>query len=112
MTKTEKSIREKLEFLYRKKEAEKTLAGVKDLLEKYKKSIPKKSFDFTEKDVVLITYGDSFIKPEENPLKTLGNFLNTRLSRLVTIVHILPFFPYSGSTNLKLMISPRIEYQR
>ena len=41
MTKTEKSIREKLEFLYRKKEAEKTHAGVNDLLAKYKKSMPK-----------------------------------------------------------------------
>ena len=103
MTKTEKSIREKLEFLYRKKEAEKTLAGVKDLLEKYKKSIPKKSFNFTEKDVVLITYGDSFIKPDENPLKTLGDFLNTRLSSLVTIVHILPFFPYSSDDGFSVI---------
>lgn len=103
MTKTEKSIREKLEFLYRKKETQKTYAGVNDLLAKYKKSIPKKSFNFTEKDVVLITYGDSFLKPEENPLKTLGDFLNTQLRSLVTIVHILPFFPYSSDDGFSVI---------
>ena len=51
MTKNEKTILKKLEFLYKKKAAEKTLAGVKELLSKYKTTIQIKDLQFSEKDV-------------------------------------------------------------
>lgn len=49
-----------------------------------------------EKDVWVITYGDSVHTPEEAPLKTLQNFLNGPLKGMLTGVHILPFFPFSS----------------
>ena len=51
---------------------------------------------WSQKDAVLITYGDTLQCPEERPLKALRRFLKKRLKGLVNAVHILPFFPYSS----------------
>lgn len=46
-----------------------------------------------ERDVVLITYGNSLHKPGEKPLRTLHRFMHNRLADIINCVHILPFFP-------------------
>jgi sucrose phosphorylase len=56
---------------------------------------------WTEKDAVLITYGDSIELKEgqkitEPPLKTLHKFLSGPLKESFNSVHILPFYPYSS----------------
>lgn len=103
MNTDEKAIKKKLQFLYGEKIAEKTREKLNKLISKYEKIIPRKSFDFNEKDVVLITYGDSFLKSGEKPLRVLGEFLNTYLSDTITIVHILPFFPYSSDDGFSVI---------
>ncbi|NLX35646.1 MAG: sugar phosphorylase [Chloroflexi bacterium] len=50
----------------------------------------------TERDVVLITYGDQVREPGIKPLRSLGEFAAERLQGLVSTVHILPFCPYSS----------------
>jgi len=52
--------------------------------------------DWSEKDVVLITYGSSIRTDNEIPLRTLKNFLKEQLSGIISSVHILPFFPYTS----------------
>ena len=49
-----------------------------------------------ERDIALITYGDSVRKEGENPLATLSSFVDMHLSAIVSIVHILPFFPWTS----------------
>ena len=51
---------------------------------------------FSQKDVVLITYGDSLNREGEVPLETLSKFSNQYLKGLFSTIHILPFFPYSS----------------
>lgn len=51
---------------------------------------------WSEKSTMLITYGDTILKDNEQPLKTLHNFLNTHLKNIINSVHILPFFPFSS----------------
>ncbi|MFC0877068.1 sugar phosphorylase [Saccharicrinis sp. FJH2] len=51
---------------------------------------------WNEKDIFLITYGDTFLKEEEIPLKTLHYFLVRHFKNIFSTVHILPFFPYSS----------------
>ena len=51
---------------------------------------------WSQDDVVLITYGDSIQSSTHNPLQTLHEFLNTYLADAVSMVHILPFFPWSS----------------
>ncbi|MCG7993299.1 MAG: sugar phosphorylase [Candidatus Thiodiazotropha lotti] len=49
-----------------------------------------------EKDSVLICYGDSIQYPGMTPLASLKQFLDKRLNGVFSMVHILPFFPYSS----------------
>jgi sucrose phosphorylase len=51
---------------------------------------------WSEKDVVLITYGNSIRKADERPLHTLYRFLFNRLADTISCVHILPFFPFTS----------------
>ena len=51
---------------------------------------------WSHRDVVLITYGDSVQSSAEPPLKTLHDFLNRYLNDGISMVHILPFFPWSS----------------
>lgn len=49
-----------------------------------------------EQDIMLITYGDSVQYPGMKPLAGLKQFLDRRLHNVFSMVHILPFFPYSS----------------
>jgi len=51
---------------------------------------------FTEKDIILITYGDLILGVEASPLATLAKFCKTYLEGTINTLHILPFFPYSS----------------
>ncbi len=51
---------------------------------------------FTEKDVILITYGDAIRSPGKKPLPALSDLVNVFFGRLINTIHILPFFPYSS----------------
>lgn len=51
---------------------------------------------WNEKDVVLITYGDSVRKENEAPLQTLRDFCNQRLRGAIKVVHLLPFYPWTS----------------
>ncbi|MEJ2387375.1 MAG: sugar phosphorylase [Chromatiaceae bacterium] len=49
-----------------------------------------------EREVVLITYANSLQSPGAPPLRSLKYFLETYLAESVSLVHVLPFFPYSS----------------
>ncbi|MCG2725375.1 MAG: sugar phosphorylase [Elusimicrobia bacterium] len=57
----------------------------------------------TQKDSVLIVYGDNFIKKGEKPLKTLLRFLDTYAKDGINRAHILPFFPYSSDDGFSVI---------
>ena len=50
----------------------------------------------SEKDSILITYGDQIQAPGEATLQTLADILGERLTGIISSVHLLPFFPYSS----------------
>ncbi|MBN1985992.1 MAG: sugar phosphorylase, partial [Prolixibacteraceae bacterium] len=58
---------------------------------------------WNEKDIVLITYGDSIKKEGEVPLQTLKIFLDENLKEQLSVVHILPFFPYSSDDGFSVI---------
>ena len=52
---------------------------------------------FTQKDMVLITYGDLIEGEQHNPLASLAYFVERpQLRGIFNTIHILPFFPYSS----------------
>ena len=46
-----------------------------------------------EKEIVLITYGDTLRRANQAPLKTLHTFVHRHLHKLISTIHFLPFFP-------------------
>ncbi|MGI2168941.1 sugar phosphorylase [Shewanella sp. MF05960] len=50
---------------------------------------------WSEKDTIMITYGDSVLQQGERPLTTLSQFIDSYVG-CINGVHILPFFPYSS----------------
>ncbi|WP_299662704.1 sugar phosphorylase [uncultured Psychromonas sp.] len=58
---------------------------------------------WSQQDVVMITYGDSLLKPNEKPLVTLKHFMDNYLGDTVNSVHILPFFPYSSDDGFSVI---------
>lgn len=51
---------------------------------------------WSEKDVVLITYGDTVHAEGESPLRTLRTFCTRHLKGAFSTVHVLPFFPWTS----------------
>ena len=57
---------------------------------------PKHAPDLTERDAMLIAYGDHVRAPNVPPLRTLGKVCETYLGDAVPCLHILPFYPYTS----------------
>jgi len=51
---------------------------------------------WSQRDAVLITYGNSITDGVHKPLDLLHDFLTTHLEGVVNGVHILPFFPFTS----------------
>ena len=50
----------------------------------------------TQRDCLLITYGDQILDPAMSPLQALGAFAERHWSGVVSGLHILPFYPSSS----------------
>ncbi|MGJ8697421.1 MAG: sugar phosphorylase [Verrucomicrobiaceae bacterium] len=50
---------------------------------------------WSEKDVTVITYGDSILG-EDAPLRVLKGFLDRHLGGVLSTVHVLPYFPWTS----------------
>lgn len=58
---------------------------------------------WSENDIIAITYGDSIRKNNELPLETLHNFFKEYLHDIISIVHILPFYPFSSDDGFSVI---------
>ncbi len=88
-----KEIKSILSGIYTPEEINFLEDGIKKLWIKYKNIHKPVDFNLTEKDVVLITYGDQVFRKGEAKLQTLNKLLLNKLKNEISIVHILPFFP-------------------
>ncbi len=57
---------------------------------------PGRSQRWSPEDVLLIAYADSIKDDNEYPLQSLRRFLKSHFDELISIVHLLPFFPYTS----------------
>ena len=51
---------------------------------------------WSENDIILISYPNSIVEDKRKPLVTLKKFLDRHCVDMISIVHILPFFPSSS----------------
>ena len=64
---------------------------------------------WSEKDVVLITYGDTVFEEGERPLRTLRSFCSRHLKDAVSTVHVLPFCPWSSDDGFSVKDYRRVD---
>ncbi len=57
----------------------------------------------TERDAILITYGDQVTEPGKPPLQTLAEVLDKYVRDAIAGVHLLPFFPYSSDDGFSVI---------
>ena len=97
-----KEISAHLRELYGEDDGQKAFDAIYDLFGKYRRDVPS-SHALSEKDIVLITYGDQVQREGEKPLVTLKTFLDRYLHALVDTVHILPFYPFSSDDGFSVI---------
>ena len=54
-------------------------------------------------EIVLITYADSITSDSRTPLETLKYFADQYLAGRISMIHILPFFPYSSDDGFSVI---------
>ncbi|WP_437615377.1 alpha-amylase family glycosyl hydrolase [Erwinia sp. V71] len=62
-----------------------------------------------EKDVVLITYADQFRESEAPTLATFSRFYQQHLRNTFSLVHLLPFFPWSSDDGFSVIDYHRVD---
>jgi sucrose phosphorylase len=95
----DKRLLDHLAFLYGEERASELLPRLHGLINHHIELRQGKRLEiprWDEKDSVLIAYGDSVQFPGMTPLASLKRFLDRRLNGVFSLVHILPFFPYSS----------------
>ena len=100
-------ITKHLNFLYGEARARQILPHLEQKLSNFSARHPQlreiTNPKLSEKDSVLITYGDQISEPGAAPLKTLAEFLAKEIQDLITIIHILPFYPYSSDDGFSVI---------
>lgn len=98
-----KEIINHLTFLYGEDNAPRIYERVQMLLGKYDTRTPLRGGELTERDSLLITYGDQIQAPNKKPLKTLNEFCRQYLSNTVSGIHILPFYPWTSDDGFSVV---------
>lgn len=115
-------ILDHLAFLYGADAADEIAARLFALLEAFseahpslREDVPDASERLTERDAILITYGDQIMaghntaEPGRPTLQTLAEVLETYAKGAITGVHILPFFPYSSDDGFSVIDYARVD---
>ena len=100
----EKRIAGRISTIYGEDSVEEITKNILRYIEEHKakrtRSVTGPYWSYT--DVVLITYGDTIQSATRPPLQTLRSFLNRYLATEFSMVHILPFFPYSSDDGFSI----------
>lgn len=58
---------------------------------------------WSEKDILLICYGDSITQQDKPPLESLHNFACRHLKESISTIHVLPFYPFSSDDGFSVI---------
>jgi len=92
-----------LTFLYGVERASQLLKRVEQLLVDHRRRIKSIDGELTERDSLLITYGDQVQTQNEKPLQTLNTFCRKYLTDIVSGIHILPFYPWTSDDGFSVV---------
>jgi glucosylglycerate phosphorylase len=97
------TIQSHLTFIYGASRSGELLKRLQKLISDYRARIPARGGASTERDSILITYGDQVQTPSEKPLRTLGQFCQKYLTGAVSGIHILPFYPWTSDDGFSVV---------
>ena len=90
--------------IYGKQKGQEAFKRIRSLMASYSKhSSPSAEEAPDQKEVVLITYGDSLRHAEQSPLQTLHTFTQRYLKQVISTIHFLPFFPFSSDDGFSVI---------
>jgi glycosidase len=98
-----KKILNHLTFLYGKNKSLQCHERTQELLDGYRSRIAARDSELTERDSILITYGDQIQAPNEKTLQTLSGFFRKYLNNIVSGIHILPFYPWTSDDGFSVV---------
>lgn len=97
------SLLQHLEFLYGADHAPRLLKQTQRLLDGYRPRLTLRDGGLSERDSLLISYGDQVQRPNEKPLQTLKRFCDEHLTGIVSGIHILPFYPWTSDDGFSVV---------
>lgn len=68
----------------------------------YQEPVPHQN-NWNEQDIAVITYADTLLDADKKPLTVLHQFAKDYLTDVASILHILPFFPYSSDDGFSVI---------
>ena len=93
-----------LVFLYGEEDATTTYKKLERLMAQAKDKLPQgETAVFSERDSILITYGDQVQEPGKPPLQSLAEFCEEWVNGRISTIHILPFYPYSSDDGFSVI---------
>lgn len=104
-----KILLDHLIFLYGEETAPQVYKRAQNVVDKYRARIFINNGELTERDSILITYGDQIQTPNEKPLQTLNKFCKKYLSGIVNGIHILPFYPWTSDDGFSVVDYRKID---
>ncbi|MCC0629786.1 MULTISPECIES: sugar phosphorylase [unclassified Clostridioides] len=102
-------IEQKLKEIYKEKYKPKFFDMMKATIEKFEGKDFDKVDAISEKNVYLITYGDSIYEEGVPTIDTLKKFLNNKVGDTITDVHILPMFEYTSDDGFSVVDYMKID---
>lgn len=89
--------------VYGEETASQWLGSFESLIDSYRTKIQARDGALTERDSMLITYGDQVQRGNEKPLQTLKTFCEIHLDNIVNAIHILPFYPWTSDDGFSVV---------
>ncbi len=98
-----KKLLNHLTILYGADKAPQLYERTRQLIGRYRVRIPARNGELTERDSILITYGDQVQSQNEDPLRTLDKFCKQYLTHIIGGIHILPFYPWTSDDGFSVV---------
>ena len=106
-------IKRRLVYLYGEENSERLLERFIQLIGRYGVGLNPEPLlsRWSQKDSVLITYGDSIKDSDSAPLQSLKKFADRHLKNRFSSIHILPFYPWSSDDGFSVIDYRQVDPQ-
>jgi len=111
--KDQKTIRSKLDNIYKKFLSKKDIDYFKNeiikIIENFNRKNPKKKKNISEKTTLVICYGDNVYSEKKKSIKVFQSFFQKKLKSYFDTIHFLPFYPSSSDSGFAVKDHYKVE---